>query len=258
MILDGHAHISRESYSSVEKLFELMNAARIDQTVLVPGGTVDVRRMTNYVIGKEKPVAMEPPNDYVLELVKKYPDKFYGFCNINPNQSENDALGALQGWFDQGMSGLKLSPMVHQFSLLGKVSKSLADLCGQLGIPYYTHTMFQASASTASVAKLAAEFPKTTFIIGHLGFGPCDVEAIETAESKDNVYLETSTANFLAIEQAVERCGYEKVIFGSEYPLSNPRVERAKIDVLNIPDNQKEYIMGKNMLNLLQASVKVV
>ncbi|MNP60334.1 Amidohydrolase [compost metagenome] len=72
------------------------------------------------------------------------------------------------------------------------------------------------------------------------------------------MYLETSTANFLAIEQAVERCGYEKIIFGSEYPLSDPYVERSKIDLLRIPDQQKEYIFGKNMLRLLDAAMEVV
>jgi predicted TIM-barrel fold metal-dependent hydrolase len=251
MILDAHAHISKESYSSIEKLIASMNFAGIDQAVLFPGGTVDVRRMTNFVTGKEKIVNIEPPNDYILELVRSHPDKFYGFCNINPNLKEGEALDQLQGWYQKGLVGLKMSPLVHQFSLLGRASKALADLCGQLGIPYYTHTLFQASASTTSVAKLASEFPKTTFIIGHLGFGPCDIEAVEIAKDKQNVYLETSTANYLAIEQAVECCGYEKVIFGSEYPLSDPYVERSKIDLLQIPDAQKEYIFGKNMLRLL-------
>jgi predicted TIM-barrel fold metal-dependent hydrolase len=258
MILDGHAHISRDSYSSIEKLLASMEVAGVDKAVLFPGGTVDVRRMTNFVTGKEKIPNVEPPNDYVLELVQSYAGKFYGFCNINPNQKEDEALDQLQSWHKKGLVGLKMSPMVHQFSLLGKVSKALADLCGQLGIPYYTHTLFQASASTASVAKLATEFPNTTFIMGHLGFGPCDIEAIEIAEEKKNVYLETSTANYLAIEQAVERCGYEKIIFGSEYPLSDPYVERSKIDLLQIPDQQKEFIFGKNMLRLLDPAMEVV
>jgi predicted TIM-barrel fold metal-dependent hydrolase len=150
-----------------------------------------------------------------------------------------------------------MAPMVHQFSLLGKTSKALADLCGQLDIPFYTHTIFPASASTSAVGKLASEFKDTTFIIGHMGFGPMDIEAIELSSSMENVYLETSSANYLAIETAVEKCGHEKVIYGSEFPLSDPYVEKVKIERLPISDDKKDYIFSKNILRLMKSEVGV-
>ncbi|WP_445491063.1 amidohydrolase family protein [Niallia sp. 03133] len=258
MIIDGHAHISHEPYNSVEKLMDAMVAANIDKAVLFPGGMLDVRQMTNYVIGKAKVGNVEPNNAFLLDVMKQYPEKFYGFCTINPNQKIDDALAQLTDLKNSGFVGLKMAPMVHQFSLLGKVSKGLADLCGQLKIPFYTHTLFHASASTGSLGKLAEEFKNTTFIIGHMGFGPLDVEAIKLASTMDNVFLETSSSNYLAVEQAVDKCGHEKIIFGSEFPLSDPVVERIKIDRLPISDEKKEFIFSNNILQIIQSEAGVL
>ncbi|MDF2855425.1 MAG: putative TIM-barrel fold metal-dependent hydrolase [Neobacillus sp.] len=257
MIIDGHAHIAEMPYISVDKLRKTMKEANIDRTVLFPGGMVDVRKMTNYVIGKDKPEKPEANNDYVLSLVKEYPELYYGFCNVNVNNKSEKVLEQLEYYIKQGLHGLKMAPMVHQFSLLGKTSKALADLCGQLDIPFYTHTIFPASASTSAVGKLASEFKDTTFIIGHMGFGPMDIEAIELSSSMENVYLETSSANYLAIETAVEKCGHEKVIYGSEFPLSDPYVEKVKIERLPISDDKKDYIFSKNILRLMKSEVGV-
>ncbi|WP_332693650.1 amidohydrolase family protein [Halalkalibacter lacteus] len=257
MIIDGHAHIAELPYISVEKLIETMTYSKVDKTILFPGGMVDVRKMTNYVIGKDKPEKPDANNDYVLSLVKHYSDIFYGFCNVNPNNKADKVLEQLEFYISQGLIGLKLAPMVHQFSLLGKTSKALADLCGQLNIPYYTHTLFHASASTAAVGRLASEFKETTFIIGHMGFGPFDIEAIELSAKMKNVFLETSSANYLTIETAVEKCGHEKVIFGSEFPLSDPYVEKVKIERLPISDDKKDYIFSKNILHLIKKEVEV-
>ncbi|MBT2759327.1 amidohydrolase family protein [Mesobacillus foraminis] len=253
MIIDGHAHISPEAHSNAETLIAAMNDAEVSRAVLIPGGMLDVRQMTDYVTGKKKPETVEPPNDFVLQMIKENPDYFIGFCCLNPNEKIDVITEKLEQHAKEGFKGVKMAPMVHQFSLLGKASKSIADLCGQLGMPYYTHTLFHASASTASVGTLAKEFKNTSFVIGHMGFGPLDVEAIELATTLDNVYLETSTANFLSIKMAVEKAGAEKMFYGSEFPLSDPVVERTKIERLNISDSQKEQIYSKTILELLKA-----
>lgn len=252
MIIDGHAHITREQFGSAEQLLQDMEAASISKAVLVPGGMLDVRKMTHYISGKEMPVTTSPPNDIVLEAMQAYPDSFYGFCCIDPNRGSEAALEQLSTLKSQGFRGLKMAPLVHQFSLLGKVSKELAALCGDFGFPYYTHVVFHASASTAALGGLAKLFPQTNFIIGHMGFGPLDTEAIELAANLHNVYLETSTANPLALRIAVETAGPDKVFFGSEFPLSDPVVERSKIDRLILSDADKEKLYFNTIAALIQ------
>ncbi|WP_068777816.1 amidohydrolase family protein [Paenibacillus sp. FJAT-26967] len=251
MIIDGHAHISREAHSSPELLLADMEAAGVSRAVLVPGGMLDVRRMTRFITGQERPITTIPPNDVVLEIMREHPDRFYGFCCINPGDGSEAALAALDEAHNNGFKGLKMSPLVHQFAFTGKVSQELAALCADFNIPYYTHVLFNPNVSTAALGELAKSFPKTNFVIGHMGVGPLDIDTIELAASRDNIYLETSTANPLAIMTAIQQAGPDKIFYGSEFPLSDPYVEKVKIERLRISDEDKETVLYRTISRLL-------
>lgn len=253
MIVDAHAHISDTDYGNINGLIKIHNKLNIEKGVLVPGGMLDVRIMTKYVTGEAEPTTIIPNNSLIKSILEQYPDRFFGFYCIDPNNGKN-SLGEFEKAIkEDGFSGLKLSPMTHQFSMTGYVTKELAALCGDMEVPFYTHVLYNPAASTAKIGLLAKEFPKTTFIIGHLGFGPSDTMAFDIAKEYDNVYLETSTANTLAISEAYRIAGANKLIFGSEYPLSNPEVEMKKIEVLGFKEEDRDLIMGKNILNILHA-----
>jgi predicted TIM-barrel fold metal-dependent hydrolase len=64
--------------------------------------------------------------------------------------------------------------------------------------------------------------------------------------------LETSTGNYLHIQETVKKLGASKVIFGSEYPLSHPAIELEKILRLQVTDNEREQVLSKNIKHLLQ------
>lgn len=249
MIIDAHAHISDTSYGNAGIYISMLREAGIDQGVVVPGGTVDVRKMTDYITGKAKPENLIPDNRYVEESCRTHPS-LRGFACIDPHSP--DAVESLEKSFKQGFRGLKLSPMTHQFSFAGKALAALAECCGYHGYPLYSHVVFSPGASTARFISLARQFPKTNFILGHMGFGPADREALEAAAELENFFLETSTGSYLHIKQSVEKAGAGKIIFGSEYPLSHPAVELKKILLLDLPEGEREKILGGNIRTLLR------
>jgi len=59
-IIDGHAHISDSDYGNVRLLIEEMEKAGVEKTVVVPGGMMDVREMTLYVLGDKEPSDIIP------------------------------------------------------------------------------------------------------------------------------------------------------------------------------------------------------
>ena len=69
MIIDGHAHISNSDVGNVDKYIEQLKATGIEAGVTVPGGTLDVRRMTDYIIGRAQP-STEPPVSIVSTPMK--------------------------------------------------------------------------------------------------------------------------------------------------------------------------------------------
>lgn len=250
MIIDGHAHICEASYGNEELLLKRMDEARIDKAVLVPGGMADSRRFTKYITLEEKPNSENIPNDLVEGMLRKYPEKFYGFYCINPLKGEQ-VLEEFEVAIKKGFSGLKLAPTIHNFSLSSKVVKELASLCGELNVPFYSHVVFSPAANTKKIGTLIKEFPKTNFIIGHMGFGPADVDAVDLAYEHDNAFLETSQSSFIILDEALNKCGSKKLIFGSEFPLDNQKAILENIIQLKCNSQGFEDIVCNNILKLI-------
>lgn len=250
MIIDGHAHVTKDDYGCSKLLLEQLDEAKIDKAILVPGGMMDVRKMTRYITGQERITEIEPPNYIVEGLIKENPEKFYGFYCVNPHSGEK-VLDELTNAVKRGFVGLKLAPQVHSFSLTSNTVLKLAELCGELDIPFYTHVVFSPAASTKKVEYLAKTFPKTKFILGHMGFAPADIDAIEYSYENDNLFLETSQGGYLIIKQAFERLGSTKLIFGSEFPMYHPHASLDNIFRLKCSDDERENILCNNILNII-------
>jgi len=248
-IIDAHAHISETDYGNVGIYLEQLKEAGIPQGVVVPGGTLDVRRMTDYITGRATPENVIPNNAYVEQTCKVHPSTLWGLICIDPH--EDNALAALEKGLREGYRGLKLSPITHQFSFASKAVNNMAACCGEYGYPVYSHVVYSPGAATARFVALARQFPKTNFILGHMGFGPADQEGLAAAVELDNFFLETSTGSYLHIQGAVRKAGPGKIIFGSEFPLSHPKVELEKILLLKLPESEREKILGGNIQALL-------
>jgi predicted TIM-barrel fold metal-dependent hydrolase len=254
MIIDAHAHISETTYGNVELYRAQLQESGIERGVVVPGGMLDVRKMTDYVIGRAKPDSLVPNNTYVKRCCRKFSSQLQGLVCLNPHDAT--APAQLETAFKQGFRGLKLSPMTHEFSFGSKVIADLADCCAQYDYPFYTHVVYSPGASTARLVTLAKQFPKTWFIMGHMGFGPADCEGVAAAATLDNFFLETSTCNFLHLQAALPQVGSTKLIFGSEFPLSHPAVELHKVLLLKITDQEQDNILGENIRALLRFATR--
>jgi len=248
-IIDAHAHISNTTYGNVDLYLNQLKEVGIVQGIVVPGGMLDVRKMTDYITGRAEPENPVPDNPYVQAACSDHNGVLTGMVCINPH--EPDAVDILEKSFQAGFRGLKLSPMSHRFSFASKAVAKLIDRCNNLAFPVYSHVVYSPGASTAKFVSLAKQFSKTNFILGHMGFGPADQEALEAAEKLDNFFLETSSGSFLHIKEAVRRAGPDKIIFGSEFPLSHPKVELEKILILNLPESDMEKIVYSNIQVLL-------
>jgi uncharacterized protein len=76
--------------------------------------------------------------------------------------------------------------------------------------------------------------------------------AIDVAKRYPNVYLETSSVVFFEyLELAARELPAEKLIFGSDGPLVDSRVELYKIRLLKLPEDQEEKVLSGNILRLL-------
>jgi hypothetical protein len=76
--------------------------------------------------------------------------------------------------------------------------------------------------------------------------------AIKMAKRADNLILGTTGVVYdYPITKAVNTIGSDRVVFGSEMPMNNPVHEIQKIRDTKISDEDKEKILGLNILRIL-------
>jgi predicted TIM-barrel fold metal-dependent hydrolase len=103
---------------------------------------------------------------------------------------------------------------------------------------------------------LATEYPDVPFIIPHLGSFADDWKAqlafIDHLVRHQNIYTDTAgVRRFDLLEQAVQRAGARKVLFGSDGPWLHPLVELTKIHALGLSSSDEQLVLGENLLRLI-------
>ena len=116
--------------------------------------------------------------------------------------------------------------------------------------------LYDVMGETWAAELLAQEYPDVDFIIPHLGSFADDWQAqlalIDHLVRHPNIYTDTAgVRRFDLLEQAVQRAGAHKVLFGSDGPWLHPAVELAKIRALELSSDDEALIAGGNFLRLI-------
>jgi len=244
-VIDGHMHL--EAYGTywdglIEEIIEHYDHAEIDQGVV----------FTCWTASRES-------NDRTLFACKKYPDRFIPFGHIRTEdpdwESELERIGKL-GW-----KGIKL----HQSEIsrgpdLQEKTYSVVRKASSCGI----RIMLIHLAKIEIVRELASSLPEAIWLLPHMGSyrNPDEMrQYCDLAREMKNVYLDTSGAEYYRFGQQFEWAGVDKIIYASDGFWYSPYVEKAKIEILQLPtpfrtrkltDEELGMILGGNLKRLLQ------
>jgi predicted TIM-barrel fold metal-dependent hydrolase len=226
-----------------EEILRNMRKGSIDQSVIFP--------MTN----PNWQHSFELANREIVQICRRYPGKFIGFAK-HDSASEKGRIRDL------------LRREVLEFGLRGYKSHSpqptleVMDTVAELKIPYLYHPR-----QVADLVAVARDYPLVDMIMAH--GGPYNriasksvesrLDAIEAAKTHANIYLETSRATeTILLEKALQEAGPAKVIFGSDAPDCDARLEVFKIRnamaALSLLKEQQALVLGGNLLRLLNKS----
>jgi predicted TIM-barrel fold metal-dependent hydrolase len=216
------------TFADPQVTLERMAEAGIDRTIVFP-------------IDNE---TYEKPNEEIAEISKRHPGKFIGFAKHDP-QTENGRIPELlrREVKELGLKGLKL----HRLP-----TRDVLDVVTELGIPVLYHPQ-----RVANFQMIASEYPQIPFVMAHMGSFGSDqwtehLAAIDVAKRYPNVYLETSSVLFSKyLRMAVDELGARKIIFGSDGPEVDARVEIHKIRLLKLSPEDEAAVLGGNMARLL-------
>jgi hypothetical protein len=247
LVIDCHAHvgIAREpgtteelsapwdTVADPELILQHAQEAGIDKTVIFP---ID---NTTY----------KEANEEIARICQRYPGKFIGFARHDA-QTECGKIHSMlfHEIHDLGLRGLKLHTQPNT---------EILDAAKELGIP----VLYDSNEHVELFEEFLPSYPTINFIIPHLGSDqsanwPGHLMAIDLAKRYPNVHLDTAAVVMTQyLEKAAKELPAEQILFGSDEPEIDCRLEIFKIRVLNLPKEKEELILGGNILRLLGGRV---
>jgi len=278
MIIDFHTHIfpseirrSRENFFPSEPAFELLY--RSSKSRLVGAGQLleamdenGVDKSVVFGFPWKNPETVKRNNDYIMEVVARYPDRFVGLGCFEPSGShaaeETDRClnGGLSGigelaFYETGLEPEAINRM-----------EPVMEICRQHHAPVLIHTNEpvghrypgKTPNTLAQIYDLVGQFSENTIILAHWGGGIFFFSLLkkEVRQKLKNVFFDTAASPYLydpaVYKTAVELVGAEKILFGSDYPLLAPQRYFKEMDAAGLSQDDKKAICGGNSAALLR------
>jgi uncharacterized protein len=239
IVVDGHCHlgVGYEYQQTEDDLLREMDVYEVDKAVVCP-------------IDRCIAVDNREGNDYILQAVRRHPERLYAFATANPWYGDR-AVTELRRALDEGACGIKLHPALQGFLLCDELVYPIVELAETLNVPIFFHTGTPAFAQPMQLSELAMRFPDVKFIMGHMGSTDFKLEAVDAGVLSTNIYLDTSWILPELVTQAVAAVSADRVLFGSDSPLSTLRIEVGARRATRLTDEDREKVMGGSMLRLL-------
>ncbi len=264
MLIDAHTHAFSDKIAdkAVEQLinyYQLPTSFGGRMTDLRDQAVLAKLDALVLLVAATKPEQVKPAHDWILSrpwadltgMPRVIP---FGTYHIDdPNwQAELARLRAA------GIRGIKLHP---EFQNIDLADPRLWPLCEEIAGEFtlMVHVgdprVSQRNLSTPrKVAALLDLFPRLTVIAAHLG-GYCFWEDACEILAGRNLYLDTSSAvQFIdpaLLRRLIDKHGTERILCGSDYPLSSPLSALQAIEQLPwLNDMQKAAILGENAWQL--------
>lgn len=243
-VFDFHARIAPDEREP-GALLAAMDAAGIARAAVSAGGLLGLDRLSAQIDqGGRAEVGAD--NDRTHEQCARSGGRLLPFFFADPLR-DVDAYRRAAGRF----RGLEVSPAVHGFRLDDPAVVELATVAAAARHPVYLVCLSRPGARTADLVRLARAVPEATFVWGHCGHTGLDVAGLTEIADVPNILAETSGCLTVTAGLAVRRLGHARVLFGTEYPLQDPRVELAKYAALGLGTRDMDAVRWENACRLL-------
>lgn len=239
MIIDCHCHAGKgdgltgpwDTAAPLRNYLLRATQAGIHRTVLLAAFHSDYRQANREVAG----------------IVARHPDRFYAFAFVHSLRDRGRVAELVRVAVERhGFVGIK----VHRHD--GRITREICEIARAYRLPVLYDVMGEVSVCEL----LATEYPDVNFIIPHLGSFADDWRAqlalIDHLVRHPNIYADTAgVRRFDLLEQALNRGGPRKILFGSDGPWLHPALELAKVRALSLPANAERLVLGGNFLRLI-------
>jgi len=261
MIIDCHTHVNNYHNENVESLQRCVD----DLLLAMRRNRVDIA----LVLTSYKVTAGRPSTRDVVKITAELPNVFV-VAGISYNEFSVDHLPELRDYIQRGwVRGLKLYPGYEPFYPNDPKCAPIYRLAAETNVPVMLHSgdTFTPKGKLKyshplHVDEAAVDFPDVNFVICHLG-SPWFRDCMEVVYKNKNVYTDLSglvlgdfSDRFESYmrKQLQEMLVYgvepDKVLFGTDWPISSMESYIEFIDELSIPEKDRKKILYQNSAQL--------
>ena len=277
MIIDFHTHIfpkairdNRETYFHSEPAFKLLYESPGSKLVGAKDiiTTMDeqgVDRSVVFGFPWKDSATFNMQNDYIMEVVARYPERLVGLCCFDPFAKEavSEAERCLQGDLS-GIGEIALYRSGIDDTALDMLTP-LMEICLDKDLVFLMHTNEpvghpypgKTPNTLKQIYSLVTRFSENKIILAHWGGGIFFFNLLkkEVKERLKNVYFDTAASPFLydpeIYRHAVEIAGVDKILFGSDFPLLKPARYFKEFENAGLTRAQIDAVSGLNAAKLL-------
>lgn len=240
-IFDVHGHygasnVEMGSNVKAEGILRTMDAVGVDKMAISSS-------MALYADG-------EKGNREVIDAVKSYPDRFYGYITINPYYCYGDILSEINK--NENILGIKIHAACHKTNINDSRYDIAYEFADKNSLAVLIHTW--SSENVNSVVQVAKKYKNLKLILAHSLFTDYNakISAIEAIKRHENIYADTtrSTTYDGALEWAVDKIGADRLLYGSDLTFFDCRHQLGRIVMSKLTEGQKEKILGLNAKEL--------
>lgn len=240
MTVDGHVHIGKSTRLQIDADGEML--VRIADTM-----GFDKICCTDLIALFYD---MHEGNRLLYDEMQKFPDRILGYASLHSTRFGQEAIDEIKRCRnDYGMHGLKIYS-TPEVSIAESAMIPILEICAELKMPILAHTTPQ------ECEYLLSAVPEVNFIMAHAGAQPYAYgdwnRAIMVARFP-HLYLDTASSAIDTgfVEACVAALGATKILFGTDTPLLDPWPQLVKIRETRLSDEDRELIMGGNILRLM-------
>jgi predicted TIM-barrel fold metal-dependent hydrolase len=204
-------------------------------------------------------------NDYILDAVHRHPERLIGFCCFSPLSPGGPAEA--ERCLEAGLSGVG-ELAVYGSGLSAEIAGALREVlvqCAARDAVMLLHTNEpvghdypgKTPMTLSEIYRFLKTCPENRIVLAHWGGGLFFYGLMkkETKEVLRNVWFDTAASPYLYTPDiyrvAGEVIGYDKILFGSDYPLLKPKRYFDEMISSGLSPDRFRQITGGNAADLL-------
>jgi len=277
MVIDFHTHIfpryfreKRDAFFSQEPAFEALYRSASSklssrEELLRTMEEQGTERSVIFGFPWETAEHFRRHNDYIIESVQRHPGKLIGFCCFSPLSPQGPE--EVKRCLDAGLAGVgELAVYGSGFSEeIIRTLHGVMEICADRSVPVLFHTNEpvghvypgKTPVQLNEIYSLIKRYPSNKIVLAHWGGGLFFYSLMkkEVREVLKNVWFDTAASPYLyaplVYRIAGELLGFEKILFGSDYPLLKQDKYFREMAEAGLSSEALGMVKGENAARLL-------